>query len=275
MKRVSVGEEAVLAPLVGAQVAEPVADDERASVEHAQRALRQRASARRGLRRDRSIGRARRRPPRRRRRSARRPRRGSRARSIVGSRPTAAAIARSSSTRNPVRPSTTSSRAAPSGNAITGVPQASASTITMPNGSSQRIGISSAASAGEQRALGRAADLADEARRARRRCAARPRGRRTACWPGWITPARTSGTPAARAAAIARCGPFSARHPADPQQIVVLALAQRPGRRRRSGSGSRRSGRDPGGPIASCARLIADERRLVGVARVERRGGWA
>ena len=38
-------------------------------------------------------------------------------------------------------PSTTSSRAAPSGNAITGVPQASASTITIPNGSFQRIGI--------------------------------------------------------------------------------------------------------------------------------------
>ena len=33
----------------------------------------------------------------------------------------------------------------------------------MPNGSSQRIGISSAARAGEQRALGRTADLADEA----------------------------------------------------------------------------------------------------------------
>src|ERR1700733_8147352 len=37
----------------------------------------------------------------------------------------------------------TSSRAAPSANAITGVPQASASTITIPNGSSHRVAIRS------------------------------------------------------------------------------------------------------------------------------------
>jgi hypothetical protein len=42
-------------------------------------------------------------------------------------------------------PSITISAAAPSGNAITGVPQASASTITIPNGSRQRTGISNAA----------------------------------------------------------------------------------------------------------------------------------
>ena len=56
---------------------------------------------------------------------------------------TAAAIAASSSTRKPVLPSTISSGAAPSSKAITGVPHASASTMTIPNGSCQRIGISS------------------------------------------------------------------------------------------------------------------------------------
>ena len=40
----------------------------------------------------------------------------------------------------------------------------------------------------------------------------------------------------------------------------------------RSGWGSTPIGASPGGADASCARLIADERRLVAVARVERRG---
>jgi len=50
----------------------------------------------------------------------------------------------SSRHRKPVRRCSTTSGAAPSGKASTGVPQASASIITMPNGSGQRIGTSSA-----------------------------------------------------------------------------------------------------------------------------------
>jgi len=46
--------------------------------------------------------------------------------------------------QEPGAPVATISGAEPSGNAITGVPQASASTMTRPNGSAQRIGISSA-----------------------------------------------------------------------------------------------------------------------------------
>ena len=42
--------------------------------------------------------------------------------------------------RNPVTPSTTISGAAPSGLAMTGVPHAMDSVITMPNGSGQSIG---------------------------------------------------------------------------------------------------------------------------------------
>ena len=56
----------------------------------------------------------------------------------------ASAIACSSSTTKPVSPSSTISGAEPSGKAITGVPQAIASVITSPNGSGQRIGMSSA-----------------------------------------------------------------------------------------------------------------------------------
>ena len=103
-------EEAVLAPLVGAHVAEAVADEERAAVQDAQRALRQapqRSRRRRAASPSGTSARRRRRP--RRRRSAARPSRGSRARAISDSRPTAAAIAASSSTRNPVVPSITSS----------------------------------------------------------------------------------------------------------------------------------------------------------------------
>ncbi len=53
-------------------------------------------------------------------------------------------MASSSSHRNPVVPSVTTSGAAPSGKASTGVPQAMASIITMPNGSFQRMGKSRA-----------------------------------------------------------------------------------------------------------------------------------
>ena len=56
----------------------------------------------------------------------------------------ASAMACSSSTTKPVTPSRTTSGTEPSGKAITGVPQTSDSTITSPNGSGQRIGISSA-----------------------------------------------------------------------------------------------------------------------------------
>src|SRR5215211_3277156 len=62
-------------------------------------------------------------------------------------------MAASSSTRNPLTPSRTTSRAAPSGNAITGVPHAIASTITSPNGSGHRIGMSTARAPREQRRL--------------------------------------------------------------------------------------------------------------------------
>ena len=117
----------------------------------------------------------------------------------------------------------------PRGNAITGVPQASASTITMPNGSSQRIGISSPRARANSERLAAPPTSPTKRTRSPSMCGATSRSK-NACWPGWMTPASTSGTSAARAAAIARCGPFSGRHPADPEQVVVLALLQRPGR---------------------------------------------
>ena len=67
----------------------------------------------------------------------------------------------SSATRKPVTPCSTISGAEPSGKAITGVPQASDSSITRPNGSGQRIGISNAARAPEEVALAHSVGLAD------------------------------------------------------------------------------------------------------------------
>ena len=61
---------------------------------------------------------------------------------------------------------------------------------------------------------------------------------KNACCPGWMTPANTSGTSTARAAAIARCGPFSgscARPRADSRPCAPAAA--RPAGR--SGSGWR------------------------------------
>ncbi len=62
------------------------------------------------------------------------------ARSREATRAIASAIAVSSSQRKPVTPWSTTSGAAPSAKATTGVPHANASIITMPNGSFQRIG---------------------------------------------------------------------------------------------------------------------------------------
>src|SRR4051794_14099006 len=56
------------------------------------------------------------------------------------SRSVAAAIPFTDGDMNPVTPSVTSSFTAPSGVAMTGVPEANASTITRPNGSGSRIG---------------------------------------------------------------------------------------------------------------------------------------
>ena len=61
-----------------------------------------------------------------------------------GSRDTARAPSSTSSHKNPVTPSSTISGTDPRGNAMTGVPHASASIITMPNGSGQSMGKRSA-----------------------------------------------------------------------------------------------------------------------------------
>ena len=66
----------------------------------------------------------------------------------------------SSSTMNPVTPSSMTSGTAPRLNAITGVPHAIASIITRPNGSGQSIGNSSAI-APARNASSRVGDLAD------------------------------------------------------------------------------------------------------------------
>ena len=69
-------------------------------------------------------------------------------------------MASSSSHRKPVVPSSTTSGAAPSGKARTGVPQAMASSITMPNGSFHRMGNSRARAFGQQLELALVGDLA-------------------------------------------------------------------------------------------------------------------
>ena len=90
--------------------------------------------------------------------------------------------------------------------AITGVPQAIASATESPKGSSNAIRCSSARA--EPRSRARSAPPTGPSQRT-----ARPStcGATWAAWKpaSWMIPAITSGTPAERAAAIARSGPFS------------------------------------------------------------------
>ncbi len=73
----------------------------------------------------------------------------------------ASTMAASSSHRNPVTPSLTTSGAAPSGKASTGVPHAIASIITMPNGSFHRMGNSEGGRPGQELELALVGDLAE------------------------------------------------------------------------------------------------------------------
>ena len=77
------------------------------------------------------------------------------------SRSTAPMAPLTSSTMNPVRPSSITSGTEPRLNAMTGVPQAMASIITRPNGSGQSIGTSSATRAAQELGFVLVVDLAD------------------------------------------------------------------------------------------------------------------
>ena len=76
--------------------------------------------------------------------------------------PTASTAAAMSSTTKPVTPSSMTSGTEPLRKATTGVPQASASIITRPNGSGQSIGNSKAQALPRNSSFVRAADFADE-----------------------------------------------------------------------------------------------------------------
>ena len=107
------------------------------------------------------------------------------------------------------------------------MPQAIASTITMPNGSAQRIGISSARAPRVELALALLADLADVAHRVvvdvRLHLAAK-----NSSWPGWHRPRQHQRNVGGACRGDRPLRSLVVVHARDPQQIPVRALRERP-----------------------------------------------